>query len=193
MDGSNGGGAEATAFSRKKLEKTSKFLSYVLRHRPEAIGLELDANGWVSLPELIRKAASEIELSQALIERVVETSDKQRFALSEDAARIRANQGHSVKVDLELRPETPPAVLYHGTATRFLSSILREGLRPGQRHHVHLSAKVETAVAVGQRHGKPVVLEIAAEEMAAQGHVFFRSENGVWLTDKVPPSFLRES
>lgn len=192
MNGVSGEGAETEAFSRKKLEKASKFLSYVLRHKPEAIGLELDAKGWVSLPDLIQRAASEIELSQALIERVVATSDKQRFALSEDGARIRANQGHSVKVDLELRPETPPAVLYHGTATRFLSSIRKEGLRPGQRHHVHLSATVETAIAVGQRHGKPIVLEVAAREMAAQGHVFFRSDNGVWLTDKVPPSFLRE-
>ncbi len=192
VDGVEGGTAEPARVSRKTLEKTSKFLSFVLRHKPEAIGLELDAKGWVLLSELIEKAASEIQLTQALIERVVETSDKQRFALSEDGTRIRANQGHSVKVDLDLVPVDPPAVLYHGTATRFLSSILNEGLRPGRRHHVHLSTDVETATSVGQRHGKPVILTIASGEMHAQGHVFFRSDNGVWLTDKVPPAFLRE-
>lgn len=178
--------------SKKQLEKTSKFLSFVLRHKPEAIGLELDPNGWVDLAELMEKASPEISLDRDLIEQVVASSDKQRFALSDDGERIRANQGHSVKVDLELKPKDPPAVLYHGTATRFLPSILKEGLRPGQRHHVHLSTDVETARSVGKRHGDPVILCISATEMHLKGHLFFLSDNGVWLTDEVPPAFLRE-
>ncbi|WP_282610351.1 RNA 2'-phosphotransferase [Pelagibius sp. Alg239-R121] len=177
--------------SKKQLEKTSKFLSFVLRHKPEAIGIVLDANGWVPLSELIEKASSEIALTTDLIEQVVKTSEKQRFALSTDGDRIRANQGHSVQVDLELVPKIPPAILFHGTATRFLDSIQEEGLRPGQRHHVHLSADRETAIAVGQRHGKVVVLEIASGEMQAKGHRFFQSENGVWLTNRVPAKFMR--
>ncbi len=178
--------------SKKQLEKTSKFLSFVLRHKPEAIGLELDPNGWVDLAELMEKASPEISLDRDLIEQVVASSDKQRFALSDDGERIRANQGHSVKVDLELTPKEPPAVLYHGTATRFLPSILKEGLRPGQRHHVHLSTDVETARSVGKRHGDPVILCVSATEMHLKGHLFFLSDNGVWLTDEVPPAFLRE-
>ncbi len=178
--------------SKKQLEKTSKFLSFVLRHKPEAVGLELDPNGWADLVELMDKASSEISLDRNLIRQVVASSDKQRFALSDDGRRIRANQGHSVKVDLELRPKDPPAVLFHGTATRFLPSILQEGLRPGQRHHVHLSTDVETATSVGKRHGDPVILRVSASEMHSKGHLFFLSDNGVWLTDEVPPAFLRE-
>ena len=176
--------------SKRQLERTSKFLSFVLRHKPESIGLELDPNGWVPLDNLIEKAAPEMPLDRDLILEVVRSSDKQRFALSRDGDRIRANQGHSVKVDLELKSKDPPPVLFHGTATRFLDSIMEQGLRPGQRHHVHLSSDRETAVAVGRRHGKPVVLRIAADDMRAQGFEFFLSENGVWLTEKVPPVFL---
>ena len=175
---------------KARLEKTSKFLSYVLRHRPEAIDLTLDANGWAAIAELIEKAGTQNPLDRDLILQVVETSEKKRFALSGDGEKIRANQGHSVKVDLELKRKEPPAVLYHGTATRFLASILREGLRPRRRHHVHLSSDSDTAVKVGQRHGEPVVLRVAAAEMAAEGYAFFRSENGVWLADSVPPAFL---
>lgn len=178
------------SFSKKKLEKTSKFLSFVLRHKPEAIGLTLDHNGWVELDLLIERAASEISLDRMLIAEVIRTSDKQRFALSDDGERIRANQGHSVRVDLQLEAKEPPAVLFHGTATRFLESILAEGLRPGQRQHVHLSAQRETAVDVGRRHGKPVVLQVAADRMHAEGFQFFLSKNGVWLTDKVPSGYL---
>ncbi len=179
--------------SKGQLEKTSKFLSFVLRHRPEAIGLALDANGWATVAELIEKAGTENPLSRDLILQVVETSEKKRFALSEDGAKIRANQGHSVTVDLELERKEPPPVLFHGTATRFLASILKEGLEPRQRHHVHLSSDRETAIAVGQRHGEVAVLCVAAAEMAAAGHMFFRSENGVWLTDSVPPAFLSQN
>jgi putative RNA 2'-phosphotransferase len=177
------------------LVKTSKFLSLVLRHRPEVIGLTLDAQGWADLDDLIARAAARGQtLSRDLIARVVAENDKQRFALSPDGTRIRANQGHSVAVDLALEPHEPPETLYHGTATRNLRSIERDGLRRGQRHHVHLSPDPATARAVGQRHGEPVVLRVAAAAMHRDGHRFYRAENGVWLTDAVPPAYLsRES
>jgi putative RNA 2'-phosphotransferase len=165
-------------------------LSFVLRHKPDAISLQLDAQGWVEISDLIEKASSEMPLTPELIKQVVATNDKQRFSLSEDCRRIRANQGHSIKVDLDLAPKTPPPVLYHGTTTRFLSSILEKGLLPGQRHHVHLSTDIETAAAVGQRHGKPVVLQVASGEMHQQGFTFLLSKNGVWLTKSVPNNFL---
>lgn len=172
--------------------KTSKFLSYVLRHRPDSIGLVLDGAGWASINELIRKARSAgKKLSRTLIEEVVANNDKQRFALSADGERIRASQGHSVDIDLDLKPLQPPEVLYHGTATRFLESIMARGLQPGSRRHVHLSADIGTARKVGQRHGKPVILELDARAMHQAGLVFFRADNGVWLTAHVPPAFLR--
>jgi putative RNA 2'-phosphotransferase len=173
------------------LTSASKFLSFVLRHRPDAIGIELDSNGWVGLDELIAAAASHGEtLSRDLIRQVVEQNDKKRFALSEDGERIRAVQGHSVSVDLQLEPTDPPRELFHGTATRFLASIRTEGLRSRSRQHVHLSADHETAVSVGSRHGKPVVLIVNASDMVAAGHKFYRSENGVWLTESVPAEFI---
>ncbi len=174
-----------------ELTRTSKFLSFVLRHKPEAIGLTLDANGWADVEELIRRANETGEpLTRELLERVVADNDKQRFILSEDGTRIRANQGHSVAIDLALTPVEPPDVLFHGTATRFLDSIRTHGLRPGGRQHVHLSADESTATKVGQRHGKPVVLRVRAGAMWAVGHAFFLSANGVWLTDCVPTEFL---
>lgn len=176
--------------SQKQLDKISKFLSFVLRHKPDAINLKLDIHGWAEISELIEKASFERPLTVELIKQVVATNSKQRFSLSEDGQRIRANQGHSIGVDLDLSPKIPPPVLYHGTATRFLSSILEKGLQSGQRHHVHLSADVETATIVGQRHGKPVVLQVASGEMHLQGFVFFLSENGVWLIDSVPTNYL---
>ncbi len=175
----------------KRLIRTSRFLSLVLRHRPEAIGLELDAAGWASVSELIRLAGEHgRELSESHLREVVETNDKRRFSLSADGSRIRARQGHSIRVDLGLEPVTPPAVLYHGTATRFLDSILRRGLVKGKRHHVHLSADEATARAVGRRHGQPVVLRVDAGGMHGAGHAFYLSENGVWLTDHVPVEYL---
>lgn len=171
--------------------EVSKLLSYVLRHKPEAIGLELDAGGWVAVDTLLAHlAASGRPVSRTEIDRTVETSDKQRFALSEDQQRIRANQGHSVAVDLGLPSAQPPSRLFHGTATRFEESIRREGLKPAQRHHVHLSASPGTAQVVGARHGKPLVLVVNAEAMHKSGFKFFISANGVWLTDHVPPQFL---
>jgi len=170
--------------------RTSKFLSLVLRHAPEKIGLQLDPQGWVPIDELLSKAAPHLPLTMELLHEVVRTSDKQRFAISEDGTRIRANQGHSVPVELGLAPQAPPEQLYHGTATRFLDSIREQGLLRGDRHHVHLSAAAETAVMVGARHGQPVVLIVNAGDMNRAGHVFFRSDNGVWLVEHVPPSFL---
>lgn len=170
---------------------TSKLLSYVLRHRPDSIGLALDAHGWADVDALLaRLAAAGHAIDLALIEQVVAGNDKQRFAFSEDRTRIRASQGHSVNVDLALAPAEPPAVLYHGTASRFLKSILAQGLRASGRHHVHLSADVETARRVGARHGFPAILRVDTRRMRADGIVFYRSDNGVWLTETVLPRYL---
>ena len=172
------------------LVSTSKFLSLVLRHQPEVIGLSLDDSGWADIDTLIRLSQPHKPLTRALIEQVVEENSKQRFAISDDGRRIRANQGHSIKVDLGFVPVTPPTLLYHGSATRFVDAIRREGLVKRSRQHVHLSADADTATAVGARHGKPAVLIVRAGDMAAAGHAFFRSENGVWLTDAVPVRFI---
>lgn len=177
--------------SKSELKKTSKFLSYILRHCPEDIGVFLDYNGWVSISELIDKAKPKIDLTPELIEQVVESSDKQRFKISDDGQKIRASQGHSVKIDLELMPDEPPAELFHGTATRFLDLIKQEGLKSGRRHHVHLSTDIATATSVGQRYGKPVVLRIDAKNMFEHGYSFYLSDNDVWLTNHVPPEFLK--
>ena len=173
------------------LVRISKFLSLVLRHDPGKIGLALDAAGWADVDELIAAAArAGVEIDRETLARVVAENDKQRFALSPDGRRIRANQGHSVRVDLGLEPQTPPEVLYHGTASRFVDSIRGSGLHAASRTHVHLSPDEETARRVGQRHGKPVVLPVAAGRMHRDGRAFFRSENGVWLTDAVPAEYI---
>ncbi|MFF4600862.1 RNA 2'-phosphotransferase [Amycolatopsis sp. NPDC001319] len=178
----------------KQMIRVSKRLSRHLRHDPSAIGLTLDAAGWVGVDELLAALRLHgVRVSRAELAEVVERNNKQRFAFDESGRRIRANQGHSVTVELGLERLTPPEVLYHGTATRFLPAIYREGLRPMRRHAVHLSAAVETALAVGARHGRPVVLRVAAGAMAAAGHEFQRSENGVWLTAAVAPEFLTEN
>lgn len=177
---------------RDHLTDTSKFLSFVLRHEPGAIGVTLNTEGWLAIDDLIDGAARYgRQLDRALIEAVVAGNDKKRFALSEDGRRIRAVQGHSTaSVALNHREAIPPAVLYHGTATRFLDAIREQGLRPSARHHVHLSADEATAVGVGKRHGKPLVLRVDAAAMQAQGLRFYLSENGVWLTDAVPAMYL---
>ncbi|MEM8906956.1 MAG: RNA 2'-phosphotransferase [Bacteroidota bacterium] len=172
-------------------KRLSKLLSFVLRHRPEAIGLELNPQGWAPLDTLLAQLKAQghaVNLTQ--IERVVANNDKQRFKLDLIHRRIRANQGHSIPVDLALDEQSPPPILYHGTAQRFLSSILEAGLLKRQRQHVHLSQQYETAIKVGQRHGKVVILLVKAQEMQAAGYRFFLAENGVWLTDWVPPHFL---
>ena len=174
------------------LVQTSKFLSLILRHDPARIGLTLDGEGWADVDELLAAAVrSGVQIDRSILERVVAESDKQRFAFSADGARIRANQGHSVPVELGLAPQAPPEVLYHGTASRFLDSIRCEGLRPGERTHVHLSKDEATAQKVGQRHGKPAVLLIAAGRMLRDGYEFMCSENGVWLTKSVPAEYIQ--
>ncbi|AZV29549.1 RNA 2'-phosphotransferase [Pseudomonas syringae] len=178
--------------SKKLLDETSKFLSFVLRHEPQAIGLTLDSEGWANIDALIDGAVRDGRtLDRALIENVVASSDKKRFSISADGQSIRAVQGHSTKsVELQFEEKQPPEILYHGTATRFMDSINEQGLIPGSRHHVHLSQETATASAVGQRYGTVVILQVAARRMQEQGFKFYQAENGVWLTERVPPEFL---
>lgn len=171
-----------------RARQLSKFLSLVLRHDPGRIGLVLDGGGWAAVDDIVARAG--FPTDAAAIAEVVRASDKQRFALSPDGQRIRANQGHSFPVDLGLTPVPPPDVLFHGTAGKALPAIMAEGLRPMARQHVHLSPDPGTAVKVGQRHGRPVVLRVAAGRMAAAGRIFYLSANGVWLTDAVAPEYL---
>lgn len=173
--------------------RVSKFLSLVLRHQPERAGLALDEAGWVSVDELLAGCAScGVELDRAQLEQLVRDSDKQRFALSEDGERIRANQGHSVSVALGYEPVEPPEILFHGTVDRFLPLIRKQGLVRGKRHHVHLSATKDTAIKVGERRGPAVLLTVRAGDMHRDGMAFYQSENGVWLTDHVPAAYLVE-
>jgi putative RNA 2'-phosphotransferase len=178
--------------NNKELEKTSKFLSLVLRHNPAKIGLALDSSGWTNIEQLLQRLTVHGHtISLEALRELVAKSDKQRFAISEDGLRIRANQGHSIAaVDLKLQPQEPPELLFHGTADRFLSSIRASGLVSQSRNHVHLSDNMETAINVGGRHGKPVVLIVRACAMSAKGCEFYLSENGVWLTDSVPVEFI---
>ncbi|MER5636511.1 RNA 2'-phosphotransferase [Kitasatospora sp. NPDC002227] len=173
----------------KRTVKVSKRLAKVLRHDPGSIGLTLDEAGWVSVDSLLRA----LGLRREELDHVVANNNKKRFAYSEDGLSIRASQGHTVAVDLGLAAATPPAVLYHGTTGRSLPAIFTEGLRPMSRQDVHLSADIETAVRVGSRHGRPVVLEVDAAALAAAGHEFRLSANGVWLTDAVPAAYLTEA
>jgi RNA:NAD 2'-phosphotransferase (TPT1/KptA family)/pimeloyl-ACP methyl ester carboxylesterase len=168
-----------------------KLLAWLLRHEPEAIGLELDPAGWVGVDELLDALVRHGRaIDRAALELEVARDDKQRFTLSPDRSRIRAAQGHSIAVELGLAPREPPERLYHGTPTRFVAAILEQGLRRGKRHHVHLSPDPATATSVGRRRGRPVVLEIAARAMHDAGLRFYCSDNGVWLTDRVPPAYL---
>jgi putative RNA 2'-phosphotransferase len=171
--------------------RLSKFLSFVPRHRPDSIGLALDPHGWANIDDLIGMGnAAGTRFNREDLLHVVETSDKKRFSVSPDGLRIRAAQGHSASVELGLLPQEPPEVLYHGTATRFVESILAEGLKPQDRRHVHLSLDEATAHRVGKRHGKPVILRVEALRMHTKGFTFYLADNGVWLTDRVPPEFL---
>ena len=174
------------------IERLSKFLSLVLRHRPEVIGQQLEPGGWLPVESVIAGARQQgYRLDMATLELVVAQKSKQRFAFNGDKSKIRASQGHSVLVDLGLAPQQPPDILYHGTASRFVESIRQQGLLPQQRNHVHLSRDIETARNVGSRYGKPVIIEIQAGEMYRAGHAFLVSENGVWLTLHVPITFMR--
>lgn len=174
------------------LIRISKFLSLVLRHQPQKIGLQLDAHGWADVDDLIERCGQHGQpLSRLFLEELVANNDKQRLAFSEDKRRIRASQGHSIDVDLALVPTRPPDLLFHGTASRFLDSIRATGLHSASRQHVHLSRDIITARKVGQRHGSPVTLTVLAGEMFHRGHLFYLSANGVWLTDLVPVKFLQ--
>jgi putative RNA 2'-phosphotransferase len=174
-----------------RLTQTSKFLSYVLRHAPDALGLTMAPGGWVDVDTLVERARAEgRSLSRSRIRHVIDAGEKTRFALSDDGTQIRAQYGHSIDVDLQLEPTAPSGPLFHGTARRALAAIRRDGLRPQSRQYVHLSATREAAERVGRRHGAPVVLRVDAPALHAEGHRLYRSTDGVWLTRHVPPAAL---
>lgn len=172
--------------------KTSKFLSLILRHKPEVIGITLDEHGWARVDEVIAGIAKTRPMSMEILEEIVATDSKRRYVFNEDKTLIRANQGHSVHVDVELEEKVPPEVLYHGTGEKSVASSEAQGLLPMSRLYVHLSTDVAMATKVGQRHGKPVVFRVDAQKMAKQGHRFYVSRNGVWLTKQVPAEFLQK-
>ncbi|WP_445432053.1 RNA 2'-phosphotransferase [Chryseobacterium indoltheticum] len=174
-------------------KKTSKFLSYVLRHHPELIDLNLDENGWANVDELITKSTNDSQgFTFEELDEIVQTNDKKRFIFNEDKTRIRANQGHSIDINLALIPQQPPEFLYHGTAQRNIESILEKGIEKRNRQHVHLSQDIETATKVGMRHGKPIILTINTEKMFDDGIEFYLSENNVWLTDFVDIKYISQ-
>ena len=176
----------------KRLVIVSKFISKYLRHEPETLGLTLEPGGWVSIADLLDGAERQgFPITEAELLQVVVESDKQRFALDDSKTRIRANQGHSTSVDLQLNEVEPPTCLYHGTVDKFLDAILLEGLKKMSRHDVHLSKDIATATKVGERRGKPIILVIDSMRMSADGYKFRLSENGVWLTDYVPPRYIQ--
>ncbi len=177
----------------KSFTELSKFIALILRHKPETIGISLDRNGWASVDELMdgmNQSGHSIDMDTLM--EIVRTDEKGRYSFNDDKTKIRANQGHSINVDVELKETIPPETLYHGTAERFCEGIRKEGLKPMSRLYVHLSKDVETAVKVGSRHGKCVVFAVKTGEMSRQGYKFWLSENGVWLTKNVPPIFLEE-
>lgn len=172
------------------MKSTSKFLSLILRHKPQIVGIELDEHGWADVDELIRRVKN---LDLPTLEQIVARDEKRRYSFSADKKLIRANQGHSIPVDVELAELEPPEILYHGTAEKFGSSITSQGLLKMSRLYVHLSSDVETARRVGLRHGKPKIFLVESGKMFADGYKFFRSVNGVWLTEHVPAKYLKES
>ncbi len=177
---------------KDKLQKTSKFLSLILRHKPEVIGIELDGKGWANVKSLIAgvNKTGKYFLDMKILEEIVRTDEKGRYSFNADKTKIRANQGHSIKVDVDLKKCPPPEYLWHGTAEKYVESINENGLVPKSRLYVHLSADVETAEKVGSRHGKPVIYRIFSGEMDRQGYNFYISENGIWLADFIPPNFM---
>lgn len=175
----------------KRKTKISKFLSLILRHKPEVVGLTLEENGWVSVEKLMKACSGYGKsFSFAELKEVVETNDKKRFAFDKTGKRIRASQGHSLEIEIEFEEKTPPAILYHGTAEKNLGVIFTDGLKKMSRHYVHLSADIETAKKVGTRHGKPIIFEINTEKMLEENYKFYISANSVWLVESVPPKFL---
>ena len=177
----------------RRLERLSKFISMILRHKPQVIGITLDEHGWADVDELIKginETGEEVEFSKATLETIVKTDKKQRYSVSQDKTLIRANQGHSIPVDVELEKKEPPKVLYHGTGVKSVKAIQEQGLLPMERLYVHLSTDVETATNVGKRHGTPVIFKVNTEQMQKDGYDFFQSINGVWLTKEVPAKYL---
>jgi putative RNA 2'-phosphotransferase len=176
----------------KRLITISKFLSKYLRHEPEALGLTLEPGGWVLVDDLLVGADRQgFPITKEELAQVIADNDKQRFALDDTETKIRANQGHSTEVDLQLKETEPPPELFHGTVSKFLDAIMADGLKKMDRHDVHLSKDVQTATKVGQRRGKPIILAIDSAKMSAEGYRFRLSENGVWLTDQVPAKYIR--
>ena len=172
--------------------ETSRFISLVLRHKPEVIGIKLDRHGWAKVSELIAGVNKTHPLDLEMLEEIVRTDDKQRFSFNEDKTLIRANQGHSIKVDVQLEAKIPPDILYHGTGEKYVNSIDQEGLLPKSRLYVHLSQDKETARKVGSRHGKTVIYEIDTQAMVKDGYIFYLSVNNVWLTKEVPIQYLKK-
>ena len=178
--------------SEKQLTQISKFLSLVLRHQPETISIQLDQNGWTDVNELIERANNYgVKFDREILNHIVETNSKKRFAFNETYDKIRASQGHSVDIELGYTNQKPPEILYHGTGEKSVKSIFESGLEKQSRQHVHLSSEIESAIKVGQRHGKPIVIKILAEQMYNDNFQFFLSDNGVWLTDNVPTKYLK--
>lgn len=172
------------------LKEISKFISLILRHKPEVIGISLDEHGWADVEELILGISKTREFNREMLEEIVRTDQKQRYSFNEDKTLIRANQGHSIPVDVELDVVSPPEILWHGTGEKYTASIEKMGLIPKSRLYVHLSAQQETAYQVGQRHGKVVIYRVLARKMQEDGYIFYRSQNGVWLTKEVPLCYL---
>lgn len=183
---------ELVNWKDSQLEKTSRYISFLLRHRPEAAGLTLDEHGWANTTELIECVSKTRHITMTLLEQIVSTDEKQRYAFNADKSLIRANQGHSIPVDVELIPSAPPKKLWHGTAKKYVDSIDENGLLSQTRLYVHLSADYQTAVTVGRRHGEPVVYTIDSAQMYADGYIFYKSVNGVWLTKNVPAIYLQK-
>jgi len=178
--------------SEKQQTHISKFLSLVLRHKPETIGIELDQNGWVDINELIEKLNKYgIQFDRETLNHIVATNSKKRFAFNDKFDKIRASQGHSIEIELGYTNQKPPKILFHGTSEKSIQSILEKGLKRQNRQHVHLSSDIETAIKVGQRLGKPIVFKVLAKQMYKNNFRFFISENGVWLTDNVPTEYLK--
>ena len=171
-------------------DSTSKFISLILRHKPETIGITLDEHGWANVSELIEGIGRTRSFDMEALEEIVETDEKMRYSFNEDKTLIRANQGHSIPVDVELEQKTPPEFLWHGTGRKYVESIEAQGLIPKSRLYVHLSSDYETAVNVGSRHGAPVVYKVLTGQMERDGYAFFLSKNGVWLTKEVPVKYL---
>ncbi len=172
------------------MKSTSKFLSLILRHKPEVIGIALDEHGWANVDELIAGIGKSRKFDLQMLEQIVDEDEKRRYAFNEDKTLIRANQGHSIPVDVELEQKVPPEVLYHGTGEKYMDRIDQEGLRPMSRLYVHLTDSLETAKKVGARHGKPVVYVVQAKQMQEEGYMFYLSANNVWLTKRVPARYL---